>query len=98
MTREEAITLMKSAQLLLLNPRTNKPISDLYEAFDMAIKALEQEPRFIAKSDGTIEQIKNCDDCLYKKYKEEWEKIGKLLSVVLEKQTGQEPKTEEAEQ
>ena len=52
----------------------------------------EQEPKlkFIAKSDGTIEQIKNCNDCLFKK---EWEKIGKLLSVVLEKQTEQEPKT-----
>lgn len=41
-----------------------------------------QEPKFIAKSDGTIEQINNCDDCLYKK---EWEKIGKLISVILEK-------------
>lgn len=27
------------------------------EFYDMAIKALEQEPKFIAKSDGTIEQI-----------------------------------------
>lgn len=44
MTSEEAITLMKSAQLMLVNPKTNEPISDLYEAFDMAIKALEQEP------------------------------------------------------
>lgn len=52
----------------------------------------EQGPKFIAKSDGTIEQIKNCNDCLFKK---EWEKIGKLLSVVLEKQTEQEPKTGE---
>ena len=49
MTREEAITLMKSAQLLLVNPRNNKPISDLYEALDMSIKALEQEP---------------CEDCI----------------------------------
>ncbi len=55
------------------------------------IKALEQEPKFIAKADGTIEQIKNCEDCLFKK---EWEKIGKLISVVLEKQTEQEPKTD----
>jgi len=49
-----------------------------------------QEPKFIAKSDGTIEQIKNCNGCVFRK---EWEKIGKLLSVVLEKQTEQEPKT-----
>ena len=49
-----------------------------------------QEPKFIAKSDGTIEQIKNCNDCLFKK---EWEKIGKLISVVLKKQTEQEPTT-----
>ena len=49
-----------------------------------------QEPKFIAKADGTIEQIKNCDDCLFKK---KWGKIGKLISVILEKQTEQEPKT-----
>lgn len=48
-----------------------------YIAIRMAIKALGQEPKFIAKSDGTIEQIKNCDDCLFKK---EWEKIGKSQS------------------
>ena len=63
---------------------------EIEEALNMAIKALEQEPKFIAKADGTIEQIKNCDDCLFKK---EWEKIGKLISVVLEKQTEQAPKT-----
>ena len=54
-------------------------------------RILEQEPKFVAKADGTIEQIKNCDDCLFKK---EWEKIGKLISVILEKQTKQEPKTD----
>lgn len=44
MTREEAISLIKSAQLMLINPTTNEPVSDLYAAFEMAIKALEQEP------------------------------------------------------
>lgn len=44
MTREEAISLIKSAQLMLINPTTNEPISDLYAALDMAISALEQEP------------------------------------------------------
>ena len=29
---------------MLVNPTTNEPVSDLYEAFDMAIKALKQEP------------------------------------------------------
>lgn len=43
MTREEAILLMKSSKLALVNPKTNEPISDLYYALDMAIKALEQE-------------------------------------------------------
>lgn len=52
------------------------------------IKTLEQEPKFVIKSDGTIEQIKNCNDCLLRK---EWEKIGKMLSAILEKQTEQEP-------
>ena len=32
MTREEAISLIKSAQLMLINPTTNEPVSDLYEA------------------------------------------------------------------
>lgn len=44
MTNEEVISLIKSAQLMLVNPTTNEPVSDLYEALDMAIKALEQEP------------------------------------------------------
>lgn len=55
------------------------------------MKALEQEPKFVVKSDGTIEQIKNCNDCLLRK---EWEKIGKMLSAVLEKQMEQKPKTD----
>ena len=59
----------------------------LMEENERLKKALEQEPKFVVKSDGTIEQIKNCNDCLLRK---EWEKIGKLLSVVLEKQTEQE--------
>lgn len=57
MTREEVISLIKSAQLMLVNPKTNEPISDLYEALDIAVKALENKPRFILHSDGTIEQI-----------------------------------------
>ncbi len=48
----------------------------------------DQEPKFIATSYGTIEQIKNCNDCTFRK---EWEKIGKLISVVLQKQTEEEP-------
>ena len=43
MTREEAILLIKSAQLMLINPTTNEPVSDLYEALEMAIQALEKE-------------------------------------------------------
>lgn len=43
MTREEAISLIKSAQLMLINPTTNEPVSDLYESLEMAIKALEKE-------------------------------------------------------
>lgn len=83
MTREEAIKAFQDMKRGLYPFYPN-------EYFDMAIKALEQEPKFIAKSDGTIEQIKNCNGCVFRK---EWEKIGKLLSVVLEKQTEQEPKT-----
>jgi hypothetical protein len=81
MTRQEVIERLKSIKSLV----------DKYDdvmALREAIKALERAPMFIAKPDGTIEQIKNCDDCLYKR---EWEKIGKLIKVVLEKQTEQEP-------
>ena len=88
MTREEArIKLIEiRAQLEVILSMYGLEIS---EVFDMAIKALEQEPKFIAKSDGTIEQIKNCNDCIANKV--EWEKIGELISVVLEKQTKQDP-------
>ena len=65
-------------------------MNDYDALWDIVAKmpAVKQEPKFIAKSDGTIEQIKNCNDCLFKK---EWEKIGKLLSNILEKHTEQEP-------
>lgn len=43
MTRSEAISLIKSAQLMLINPTTNEPVSDLYMALNMAISALEIE-------------------------------------------------------
>ena len=87
MTREEArIKLIEiRAQLEVILSMYGLEIS---EVFYRAIKALEQEPKFIVKSDGTIEQIKDCDDCVFKK---EWEKIGKLLSVILEKHTKQDP-------
>ena len=51
MTNEEAITLIKSAQLMLINPTTNEPISDLYTTLDIAIKALERE-EYQAKKRG----------------------------------------------
>ena len=78
--------LTKEEKALLQKWRDNRGIS--MKDFEDAMDALEQEPKFIAKSDGTIEQIKNCDDCIFRK---EWEKIGKLLSVILKKQTEQEP-------
>ena len=65
-------------------------MNDFDALWDIVAKmpAVKQEPNFLAKSDGTIEQIINCNDCLFKK---EWEKIGKLLSNILEKHTEQEP-------
>lgn len=35
---------------------------------------VEQKPKFIAKADGTVVPINNCDDCMIKK---EWEKVVK---------------------
>lgn len=75
MTKEEAIEAIKEAY-------------GNSEYTDEIIKALDQEPKFLVKSDGTFEQIKNCNDCLLRK---EWEKIGKMLSAILKKQTEQEP-------
>ena len=86
MTREDR---EKAIEILRADSIASYSVEDILSARDMAIQALEQEPKFIAKSDGTIEQIKKCNDCVFRK---EWEKIGKLLSVVLEKQTEQEPK------
>ena len=44
MTKEEAITLINSAKLMLINPTTNESVSDLYTALEMAIQALKQTP------------------------------------------------------
>ena len=65
MTREEAITLIKSAQLMLINPTTNEPVSDLYAALDIAIKALEQEPMLDKIRAEIIEKYWGCDICNY---------------------------------
>lgn len=67
MTREEAITLLKSAQLMLVNPTTNEPISDLHMALFMAISALEQEPITTTNNNEPITIIYPtivCDDAI----------------------------------
>ena len=58
MTREESISLIKSAQLMLINPTTNEPVSDLYEALEMAIQALSQEPTDAISREAVEEMIK----------------------------------------
>lgn len=88
MTREERDKAIRILQWLHDNNFLFRSTEeDVKFATEYAIKALEQEPKFVVKSDGTIEQIKNCNDCLLRK---EWEKIGKMLSATLEKQTEQE--------
>ena len=91
MTREEILNTPEIIDFMIdksvMVDSKMKLHNRLNELCMMAIKALEQEPKFVVKSDGTIEQIKNCNDCLLRK---EWEKIGKLLSATLEKQTEQE--------
>ena len=79
---------MKISEIITDKYKLRIPPTVYYELLADVQELEEQEPKFIAKSDGTIEQIKNCNDCLFKK---EWEKIGKLISVVLKKQTEQEP-------
>ena len=43
MGKEEAIKLLQATRMMLLG-KDNQPVSDLYDALDMAITALEQEP------------------------------------------------------
>ena len=81
---------MKISEIITDKYKLRIPPTVYYDLLADVQELEEQEPKFIAKSDGTIEQIKNCNDCLFKK---EWEKIGKLISVVLKKQTEQEPTT-----
>lgn len=95
MTREEILNTPEIVDFMIDKSVMEDSKMKLHKRLDelckLAIKALEQEPKFVVKSDGTIEQIKNCNDCLLRK---EWEKIGKMLSAVLEKQMEQKPKTD----
>ena len=43
MTGEDAIKLLQATRMMLLG-EDNQPVSDLYDALEMAISALEQEP------------------------------------------------------
>ena len=71
MTREEAIIILetdsKKGWSCLADCAEEARLEHVkyLEAQDMAIKALEQEPRFILKSDGSIEQIKDCNNCIF---------------------------------
>jgi hypothetical protein len=66
MTREEAIKEIKDMIDSWQKDYAEEVImaDEEIQALNMAIKALEQEPKFIAKSDGTIEQIKDCNNCI----------------------------------
>ena len=55
MTREEAIKLLQAARMMLLG-EDNQPVSDLYDALDMAISALEQQQK---DEDIAAEAIEN---------------------------------------
>ena len=75
MTREESISLIKSAQLMLVNPTTNEPVSDLYEALEMAISALEQNESaekwyklFVEK----LDEQEPCEDAISREDVMDW--------------------------
>ena len=55
MTREEAIRFGKT--ILMLTNKELESDKHTYEFTAMAIKALENQPKFIIHSDGTIKQI-----------------------------------------
>ena len=61
MTREEAIELLDN----LIGMVEDNHEADYDTAIKMAIKSLNQEPRFLIHSDGRIEQfIEPCDNCV----------------------------------
>lgn len=51
MLRKEAIKLLQSAKMMLLG-KDNQPVSDLYDALDMAIDALKLMDATVFKVDG----------------------------------------------
>lgn len=67
MTREEAIKTIKNMVDSWQQDYAEEVImaNEEIEALNMAIKALEQDPKFIIKSDGSIEQIKDCNNCVF---------------------------------
>ncbi len=65
MTREEAIEILRNQHRWTGEPEKINEVKAENEALYMAIKALEQSPQFIIKSDGTIEQIKDCNNCIF---------------------------------
>lgn len=67
MTREEAIKEIKDMVDSWQEDYAEEVImaTEEIQALNMAIKALEQSPQFIIKSDGTIEQIKDCNNCIF---------------------------------
>ena len=67
MTREEAIDLLDN----LIGMVNDNHDSDYDTALKMAIKALENKPRFILHSDGKIEQIIEPCDVVLDKIKDE---------------------------
>lgn len=63
MTREEAIRFGKT--ILMFTNKELESDKHTYEFTTMAIKALENQPKFIIHSDGTIKQIiEPCEDCI----------------------------------
>ena len=55
MAREEAIRFGKT--ILMFTNKESESDKHIYEFTTMAIKALENQPKFIIHSDGTIKQI-----------------------------------------
>ena len=56
MTREEAIEILKTLNMMLRNP-DGEPISDVCEAIDMAINALAVLPQYKWERDIAVEQL-----------------------------------------
>lgn len=72
MTKEEAIELIESARKTMYLPKSKEYISDFGYALEMAIKALEQEPKAGHWKRNETIRVTYCSECGFGQYIDEY--------------------------